>query len=337
VDAVLLSIRGVLAVVFLVAAVGKLFDLRGSRRALEEFGVPPRAARLGGIALPAAELAVAIALLIRPTARCGAVGALLLLLTFAGGVARAMSRGQAPNCHCFGQIHSEPAGRSTLIRNGVLAAAAAVVAVAGPGPSIDGALGNLHRAAIGLVAVSALAAVVAVAAAQLWADKRRLVRELAAAIAVKAPPGLPRGTPAPEFELEPVRGTARSLTRLTHFQRPTVLVFVSTNCGPCLMLLDSLADWQDSLSSSVTLAAIFAGARDDVERLSAEHQLRLALVQSASETFELYGLRATPSAVLVGVDGLIAGAPAEGVPAIEALVRTAAAQARSAELVVQRA
>ncbi len=333
----LLSIRGVLAVVFLVAAVGKLFDLQGSRRALEEFDVPARAARLGGIALPVAELAVAIALLIRPTAGWGAAGALLLLLAFAGGVARAMSRGQAPDCHCFGQIHSEPAGRSTLIRNGVLAAAAAVVLVAGSGPSIDGALGNLHGAAIGLVAVSVLAGVLAVAVAQLWAGKRRLVRELAGAIAAEAPRGLPRGTPAPEFELEPVRGTVRSLIELTRLQRPIVLIFVSTNCGPCLMMLDSLADWQDSLSSSVMLAAIFSGAMDDVERLSAEHQLSLALAQSASETFELYGLRATPSAVLVGVDGLIAGAPAEGVPAIEALVRTAAAQARSAELVAQRA
>ena len=201
-----MSIRCLLAAVFIVAATGKLLDLDGSRRALVEFGVPARAARLGGVVLPLAELAVGIALVFVPTARWGAVGALLLLLAFGAGVARAMSRGEAPDCHCFGQIHSEPAGRSTLIRNAVLAAAAAFVVAAGPGPSLQGALGSLHDVQIGLVATSVLAAVLAVAVGQLWADRRRLRAALSAAQVAEAPPGLPRGTPAPDFELAAVRG-----------------------------------------------------------------------------------------------------------------------------------
>jgi thiol-disulfide isomerase/thioredoxin/uncharacterized membrane protein YphA (DoxX/SURF4 family) len=336
VDALLLSIRCLLAAVFIVAAIGKLLDLDGSRRALVEFGGPARAAWLGGVLLPLAELAVAIALLFAGTARWGAVGALLLLLAFGAGVARAMARGEAPDCHCFGQIHSEPAGRSTLVRNAVLAAAAVVV-VAGPGPSLDGALGSLHGAQIALVATAALAAVLAVAVAQLWADRRRLRSELSAAHAAEAPPGLPRGTSAPDFELVAVRGTARSLAGLSERTRPTVLVFVSTACGPCLALLPSLAHWQDALSGSVVVAAIFEGAREDVERVSAAHGLSPVLAQKEQEAFELYALRATPSAVLIDDDGAIAGAPAEGVTAIEALVRTAAAQSRPFELVEERA
>ncbi len=335
--AVLLSIRCLLAVVFLVAAIGKLADRRGSRQALEEFGVPTRAAGVGRVALPVAELLVAIALLLRPSARWGAGGALLLLIAFVIGVARAMSRGQAPDCHCFGQIHSHPAGLSTLFRNAALAVAAALIVVAGSGPSIVGALGSLHGAAIALVVTSMLAAVLAVAVAQLWADRRRLRADLKAAIAAQAAPGLPRGAPAPEFELVPVRGTIRSLTELTELQRPSVLVFLTTTCGPCLELLPTLGRWQDSLSNSLTLTAIFTGEREDVERLSAEHELSLALAQPGNETFELYELRATPSAVLVEVNGIIASAPAEGVPAIEALVRTAAARARPVELIVEHA
>ena len=335
-DALLLSIRCLLAAVFIVAAIGKLLDLEGSRRALVEFGVPARAARLGGVVLPLAELAVAIALLFVPTASWGAVGALLLLLAFSAGVVRAMSRGEAPDCHCFGQIHSEPAGRSTLIRNAVLAAAAVLVVVAGPGPSLDGAVASLHGAQIALVATSVLAAVLAVAVAQLWADRRRLRAELNAAQATDAPPGLPRGTPAPDFELAAIRGTAGSLTELSEPAQPTVLVFVSTGCGPCLTLLPSLAHWQDALSGSVTVAAIFEGAREEVERVSAEHELSPVLAQQAQEAFELYSLRATPSAVLIGADGAIAGAPAEGVTGIEALIRTAAAESRPFELVVDR-
>jgi uncharacterized membrane protein YphA (DoxX/SURF4 family)/thiol-disulfide isomerase/thioredoxin len=334
VDALLLSVRCLLAVVFLVAAVGKLLDLEGSRRALIEFGVPPRAVRVGGIALPLAELAVAIALVIQPSARLGAAVAFLLLLAFVAGVVRAMSRGQSPDCHCFGQIHSEPAGPATLIRNAVLAAGAALVVVAGPGPGLNEGLASLHGAEVALVAVSALAVALAAAVAQLWGDTRRLRRDRDAAIAAGAVPGLPRGTAAPEFELAPVRGVASSLTEVTDRSRPTVLVFVSTSCGPCLEMLPSLARWQDSLSESVTLAAIFAGEREDVERLSEEHELSLALAQEEDETFQLYGLRATPSAVLVGSDGVIAGAPAEGVPAIEALIRTAVARPRPPELVL---
>jgi hypothetical protein len=195
----------------------------------------------------------------------------------------------------------------------------------------------LHGAAIGLVAVSALAAILALAVAQLWADRRRLTRKLDATLAAKAPPGLPRGTPAPEFDLAPVRGAAGSLKELTDPARPTVLVFVSTGCLSCLLMLPTLAKWQDSLSESVTLAAIFAGERPDIENLSEEHGLSLALAQEGNETLELYGLRAMPSAVLVSAEGLIAGAPAEGVPAIEALIRAAIAETGSAELAVQRA
>ena len=101
-------------------------------------------------------------------------------------------------------------------------------------------------------------------------------------------------------------------------------------------MLPSLAHWQDALSGSVTVAAIFEGARQEVERVSAEYELSPVLAQKKQEAFELYALRATPSAVLIAGDGAIAGAPAEGVTAIEALVRTAAAASHPFELAVER-
>ena len=336
-DGLLLSIRCLLAAVFAVAAIGKLLDLEGSKQALQEFGVPNRAAQLGGIALPVTELLVAIALLVLPLARWGAAVALLLLLIFAGGVAQAMSRGQAPDCHCFGQLHSEPAGRSTLIRNAVLAVAAAFVLVKGAGPSLNQGLGSLHGAAIALVAVSVLAVVLAVAAAQLWADRQRLTRQQGAGNAAPASvPGLRRGDRAPNFDLTPVRGTARSLTEMTERLRPTMLVFVSTGCPACIDMLSSLGRWQESLQDSVTLAAIFAGDHEQVERLSDENELSLVLTEERFETFQQYRLRVTPSAVPISYNGIIVGAPAEGVTAIEALIRTAVAES-DGELVAGRA
>src|SRR3954471_9268452 len=47
-----LALRMVLAVVFVTAGVGKMLDLDGSRRAMADFGLPERAARVVGLLLP---------------------------------------------------------------------------------------------------------------------------------------------------------------------------------------------------------------------------------------------------------------------------------------------
>src|SRR5215472_6392294 len=114
---VLLIARVVLFVVFLVAGIAKLADLAGSRAALRDFGVPARLAEAFGLLLPLAELAVAVALLLPATAWWGALGALALLLLFVGGIGSNLARGRRPDCHCFGQLHSAPAGWPTLLRN----------------------------------------------------------------------------------------------------------------------------------------------------------------------------------------------------------------------------
>jgi thiol-disulfide isomerase/thioredoxin len=313
----------VLALVFIVAAFGKFFDLEGSRRALTEFGVSERIARFGGLALPATELCVAIALLIRPSARWGSAGAALLLCIFVAAVARAMSQGRAPDCHCFGQIHSEPAGASTLIRNVVFGAAAVFVLVGGNGPSLNGGLESLDGTQFALLGTSVLAAALAVAVSQLWVSNSHLRHDLANLTGRATPAGLPRGTTAPAFELRSVRGEARSLAELIDRARPVVLVFVSTNCGPCLQMLPALARWQQSLAETLTLAAIFSGEPAEIERLSEEHELSIVVAQEADEVFSSYALRATPSAMLIDAGGSIAAGPAEGVPAIEALMRSA--------------
>ena len=66
-----LALRLLLAGVFLAAGIGKLRDLPGSRRAVEDFGIPKRAARVVGLLLPLAEIAIAVALVPTPSARWG--------------------------------------------------------------------------------------------------------------------------------------------------------------------------------------------------------------------------------------------------------------------------
>src|SRR6266699_491681 len=123
--------RLLLCVVFLIAGLAKLADLARSRQAMRDFGVPAVLADLFGLLLPLAELAIAVALLPAVSAWWGGLGALLLLLLFVGGISYNLARGRQPDCHCFGQLHSAPAGRATLLRNLVLAALAGFVVAVG--------------------------------------------------------------------------------------------------------------------------------------------------------------------------------------------------------------
>ena len=68
-----------------------------------------------------AEFAIALLLLFVESAWFGAIGGLLLLSGFIAAMLWQMWKGEAPDCHCFGQIHSEPVGKRSLIRNAVFA------------------------------------------------------------------------------------------------------------------------------------------------------------------------------------------------------------------------
>lgn len=129
-DAALLVARLVLAAVFALAGAAKLADLPGSRAAVEGFGVPRALAAPIGTLLPFAELATAALLVPEATAGVGAAAALGLLLAFSVGIASSVARGEAPDCHCFGQLRARPAGPPALGRNFALALLAGFLVVA---------------------------------------------------------------------------------------------------------------------------------------------------------------------------------------------------------------
>jgi hypothetical protein len=130
-EIVLLASRLILALVLGVAGVAKLFDPNGSRKALVEFGVADRAAMVLSRLLPVVELIAAVALIPRSSAWFGGLGALVLMLVFCVGIGVKLARGEAPACHCFGQLHSEPISSVTLGRNLALTVLAGVVVAFG--------------------------------------------------------------------------------------------------------------------------------------------------------------------------------------------------------------
>jgi uncharacterized membrane protein YphA (DoxX/SURF4 family)/thiol-disulfide isomerase/thioredoxin len=324
VDSFVLAIQVLLAVVFATAGVGKLLDRAGSRTALAAFGVPQGAVPVASWVLPLAELATAVALVFHPTARWGAVAALVMLLLFVIGIARALSRGQAPDCHCFGQLHSAPAGRGTLTRNAVLAALAAVVVVNGPGAPLDAWVDARSAPELVAVAIGILAGLLATGCVRLWLDNRELRGNLEREREVTArfPPGLPTGSQAPRFALQDLNGQTTSLEALLEPGRPVALIFVSPSCGPCAALLPELARWQMTLSERLSIGLVSTGSALDNQRAQ-ELGLANVLLQDDAELMNAYRVRATPSAVMVSPEGRIASTAAAGVPAIEPLFRVA--------------
>jgi methylamine dehydrogenase accessory protein MauD len=343
-NTVLLTARLVLAVVFAVAGISKLTDREGSRQAMSDFGLPAVLAAPFGLLLPLAELAVAVALVPATTAWWGAVGALVLLLLFVAGIGVNLARGRKPDCHCFGQLHSAPAGWKTLARNGALAVVAAIVVWqgsdgGGTGTSALGWLGGLSATPlVGLIlGLVALALVVG----QWWLlvnllrqNGRLLVRvealeaRLGAGGEMPSDNGgqaqqqtsLPVGSEAPGFTLSGLRGETLTLDSLRSSGKPVMLLFTDPNCGPCNALLPEVGRWQEEHSEKFTVALVSRGETEENRTKAQEHALGNVLLQEDWEVSEAYQVGDTPSAVLVGPDGKVNSSVASGPDAIRGLL-----------------
>ncbi len=350
-DLALLVARLLLAAVFVVSGLAKLADRAGSRRAVTDFGLPARLANPIGTFLPLAELAVAVALLPLATAWWGGLGALLLLLAFSAGIAVNLARGRTPNCHCFGQLHSEPIGWPTLARNAVLAAIAGFVVGTGfddAGYSTVGWLDDLstgETAAIvaGVVALGLLAAEGWLLVHLLGQNGRLLVRldVLETALAERgvapspvdaaptgSPAGLPVGVPAPAFTLSGLHGETLTLDALRAAGKPVLLIFTDPGCGPCNALLPDIGRWQRDHAAAFTLALLSRGTAEANRTKTAEHGITTVLLQKDREVAAAYQANGTPAAVLVRSDGTIGTPLALGADAIRSFVaRTTGAPA----------
>jgi len=129
-SAAVVVLRIALAAVFGAAGWAKFADVSGTRQAARDFGVPAAAAPAVAFVVPLLELAVAVLLVLGPVV-VGAAGALILLGVFTVAVATSLARGRRPDCHCFGRLQSERVSSRTLVRNGILLVAAAVVLARG--------------------------------------------------------------------------------------------------------------------------------------------------------------------------------------------------------------
>jgi peroxiredoxin/uncharacterized membrane protein YphA (DoxX/SURF4 family) len=352
-DAALLIARLVLAAVFTVAGVAKLLDLQGSRKAVIEFGLPARLASPLALLLPLAELGVAVALIPASSAWLGALGAMGLLLMFVVGISVNLARGRKPDCHCFGQLHSAPAGWKSLARNGALAAVAGFILWAGyyggdAGPSALSWLEALSAAP--LLAVFGGVVVLSLLAGQWWflihllrQNGRLLVRleavetslasnGSAVGLSQNGSPlhqeaeGLPVGSEAPQFSLSGIYGETLTLDALRSSGKKVMLLFTDPGCGPCNAMLPEVGRWQEEHAHKLTLALVGRGEVEENKTKAQEHALENVVLQKDWEVSEAYEVRGTPSAVLISPDGKVASPVAGGAEGIRALLSYAVSE-----------
>jgi hypothetical protein len=156
--------RLVLAAVLALAAFAKL-------RALEEFVgvvhnyrvVPEFLVRPVAYALPALEAAIAIALMVEPTRRAGAIAAAALLAVFAVAMALNLARGRVEiDCGCFAATLRQRISWALVGRNVALMGLAALAM-----PATTGARALTWLDAVTIVAASSSAVLLYVAFTQL--------------------------------------------------------------------------------------------------------------------------------------------------------------------------
>lgn len=332
-ETVLLLIRIFLFGVFALAGIGKLMDPAGSRKAVTEFGVPSSFVPFAALALPIVELLIAALFLFNATSWFAAIVGLLLLLIFIGGMIHMLARGKAPDCHCFGQIHSEPVGRSSIIRSVGFAALALVLAIQGSGGQ-GLALAESPAESIQtlLIITCLLLSVTLLFFVKKLSDQfaqfsGRLesigsfeggspaVRENAGDPA----DGLPIGAPFPDFELPSASGKAVRFEHLLSRVRPLMLIFVSPECGPCRALFPEIQEWCSEFAEKMDIFLISSGEPDENLSKFAGFEGDRLLLQQKRELAELVHARWTPTAIVVGTDGSIASHPAAGDRAIREL------------------
>jgi thiol-disulfide isomerase/thioredoxin len=265
---------------------------------------------------------------------------------FVVGISINLARGKKPDCHCFGQLHSAPAGWKTLARNGALAAVAGFVVLAGyegasAGPGALSWLGALSAAQ--LLSLLGGVLVLFLLAGQWWfllhllrQNGRLLVRleALEASIATggsvapsqngtalnQEAEGLPVGSEAPQFSLSGLYGESLTLDALRSSGKTVMLLFTDPGCGPCNALLPEVGRWQEEHAHKLTLSLVSRGEVQENKTKAQEHALKNVVLQKDWEVSESYEVRGTPSAVLVSVEGKVGSPVAGGAEGIRALL-----------------
>ena len=333
-DLLLLVIRLFLAVVFGISGIAKLFDRPGTEKAVREFGVPDEVASRVAAALPIVELLCAVLLIYSGTSWFGGLGTLLLLAAFIGAMIYQLALGNAPDCHCFGQLHSEPVSWKAIARNVFFAFAALFIVAQGrgaQGADLLGANASADRVLL-LLLVAGLAAI-GYFVLRLYKQQAHMIEKLEALADHLLPndlverqsaghphDGLPIGAPFPTFDLADAAGGRVSPASMLRPGRPVFLLFVSPHCIPCRSIFPDFKEWKAEFDGRLEFYLVSNGSAEDNLAKFGDAEAARIVLQDERELAERARARWTPTAIYVRPDGTIGSHVAAGDTAIAKLV-----------------
>lgn len=328
-DALLIVPAFVLAGVLVWSGVAKLRhpdDLAG----WTQLGVPASLRRSWLLRLhPWAELALALALVVLGgvLGALAALACLMLMVAYFWLVARALraSSGAAadPTCACFGE--DAPISTVTVVRNAwlVLLSALAVGGLAAA-PLLGGAMAVATRTGSWpwvLAAATAAATVVLVR----WPESAMPTVSAATGLTYTADAeGIVDAgdefdyvrTRTPAVPVQLADGRTVDLRALAS-QKPLMILAVSTSCGACAPVIDAAPEWRELVPEvDIRLLLQYAPA----EGAFAERTEPQSLHDPDDYVRRSIEEWATPTALLLGSDGLLAGGPVTGFAAIREFV-----------------
>ena len=266
-------------------------------------------------AIPGLELVLALLLVgsVQPLFTVAAVGCLVLMLVYWALIARGLTLHPRPSCGCFGQAGEHQITGRTLLRNTLLVlAAAATLALAVSGRTTLSLLGDARAGDWWWLALAALACVVTA-----------LVLAAPHSDVVVTSPADPVGqgdllagdaadggdyvrTPTPRLVLHDLASGPVTLHELSA-ERAQLLVFVNCYCASTREAMAQVAAW-DARFDLVDVRLVFSIPLID----SLGPPPAGTLVDHAGLAWEAFGLTDSPSAVLLGIDGHLAGGPVSG-------------------------
>ncbi|MFI8596521.1 MauE/DoxX family redox-associated membrane protein [Rothia koreensis] len=336
----------ILAVVLGISGISKLRARGSVSAAFEQLGVPPWLDR-GWIkrAFPWGEVLLGLVLLCSPgwVAPIAALVAVALFVTYWALIYRALGFDEPVSCNCFGQANAEPVTHWTLWRNTAFLLLAVLWFAASFRVSAPGLVARVSGSdllwILGMAAASGTLFLSLAPGARRAAEARRAAHEprhpsqdgvgsgpvMASSPHGDSDPWNPDNDddyvrrPIPGVVLKDSHGDWVALTRLAA-TRARLLLLVSPGCGSCTEVIRSARTWRDELSPAVEVHLVTSARQEAMEAVVGEELWDSVLYDGEYFLDDLMGMGATPSAVLLGADRLLAGGPVLGREDISAFV-----------------
>ncbi len=276
----------------------------------------PSLSRAGSILLPAVEVVIGFELVSAAHALVAADASVLLFAVFTVVIVRALLTGKEVPCNCFG-ILSSSATMSwiTALRSSMLAAIMAATLLKTPTYSRTDLFSFVtaylaHNTLQLLCAVALL--ILSLQLGQSWFFFRNALpsgtknarRDTSARIGI--------GNLTPNFICSTIRGARREWYDLLHSGR-TLVVFTNSKCRACHTLRGS-PQFREATSQ---LQVIFVNQGTPTEVLTFSGGPDAEIIQQQNvELAAAFGVRSTPSAVVMAADGVLVSHVVEGPSAI---------------------